>query len=84
MSPPIAILDTCVLVPYLVRDTLLRAARARLYQARWSNAILIELDRTLRESPFNLTDQQIQHLFSKCNGLFLRLWCSGLNNWKTN
>jgi len=43
----VAVLDTCVLFPAALRDTLLRAAEHRLYIGRWSEAILEELVRNL-------------------------------------
>lgn len=42
-----AVLDTCVLVPAALRDTLLRAAEADLYQLHLSGEILHELERVL-------------------------------------
>jgi predicted nucleic acid-binding protein len=40
-------LDANVLIPALLRDTLLRAAAAGLYMPRWTTAILAELARNL-------------------------------------
>jgi predicted nucleic acid-binding protein len=45
----VALLDTTVLFPFYLRDTLLRAAELELYQARWSRDILAELQRVLVE-----------------------------------
>jgi predicted nucleic acid-binding protein len=42
-----ALLDANVLVPAALRDTLLRAAEARLYAVHWSAPILEEVRRTL-------------------------------------
>ncbi len=42
-----AVLDACVLYPASLRDTLLRAAQARLYVPRWSRDLLDELLRNL-------------------------------------
>jgi predicted nucleic acid-binding protein len=49
MNVAIVVLDACVLFPAALRDTLLRAAKARLYQPRWSADILEEVRRNLVE-----------------------------------
>lgn len=41
------LLDACVLIPAALRDTLLRAENAGLYQLRWSERILAEVERNL-------------------------------------
>src|SRR5262245_14399514 len=46
-APFIVLLDANVLFPFSLRDTLLRAAAAGLYQARWSSRILDEVTRNL-------------------------------------
>lgn len=43
----IVVLDANVLFPFTLRDTLLRAAAAGLYQVRWSARILDEMTRNL-------------------------------------
>jgi predicted nucleic acid-binding protein len=47
---PIVVLDANVLIPAAPRDTLLRAAERGLYQVRWSDAILDEVERNLFEN----------------------------------
>ena len=44
---PVAVLDACVLYPLPLRDTLLSVAEAGLYEARWSERILDEVERNL-------------------------------------
>ena len=46
-APFIVLLDANVLFPFTLRDTLLRAAAADLYQLRWSLPILDEMARNL-------------------------------------
>jgi predicted nucleic acid-binding protein len=70
MPPLAAVLDTCVLVPFAVRDTLLSAAEAGFYSPAWSIAILTELERTLREEPFDLKDGQVRHLLATMQRAF--------------
>ena len=45
--PLVAVLDACVLYPAILRDALLRAAEAGVYQLRWTEEILSELRRNL-------------------------------------
>src|SRR5438552_3341726 len=45
----VATLDACVLVRSSVRDMLLRCDRADMYRCRWSEEILTEVARHLRE-----------------------------------
>ncbi len=49
MSRFLATLDTCVLVPSRLRDTLLDASAAGLYECHWSDDTFDELQRTLAE-----------------------------------
>lgn len=49
------VLDACVLYPAHLRDTLLRLAEGKLYDARWSKDILDELERSLLRSGINPT-----------------------------
>lgn len=61
MSSIVAVIDTCALFPYSLRDTLLRAAEAELYCLRWSEDILEELRRNLQEER-DLTEHLITHM----------------------
>jgi predicted nucleic acid-binding protein len=46
-APFVVIVDANVLFPFTLRDTMLRAAAADLYQLRWSSEILDEMERNL-------------------------------------
>jgi hypothetical protein len=69
MPPPVALLDTCVLAPFAIRNTLLYAAHAGLYAPRWSPDILIELERTLRRD-LGLSDDQTKGLLWRMQEAF--------------
>jgi predicted nucleic acid-binding protein len=58
------VLDANVLFPFLLRDTLLRAAHAGLYQAYWSEEILDEARRNL-VSTGTITPSQAERLFKQ-------------------
>ena len=64
------VIDACSLYPMYLRDTLLRAAEARLYRVYWSEQILEELRRNLV-----CNGQWTRHghcvFFRKCGGTFL-------------
>lgn len=47
MSGPVVPLDACVLVPYPLVSTLLTMAESELFEPRWSEQILAEVERTL-------------------------------------
>jgi len=58
LSQFVAVLDTCVLAPMPVMDTLLRLAEGpAFYTPKWSKEILEELRRTLAK--FGRTSEQI-------------------------
>lgn len=63
MPPPRATLDTCVLFPSRLRDTLLDLADASLYECRWSAETLVELRRNLIDAE-RLSVVQAQRLVS--------------------
>ena len=46
-APFIVVVDTNVLFPITLRDTVLRAAATDFYQLRWSKEILDEMERNL-------------------------------------
>jgi hypothetical protein len=55
------VLDACVLIPMPLADTLLRlAAGPRLFLPKWSDQIMVEVTRTLRET-FGLSAQKAMY-----------------------
>ena len=68
------VLDACVLVPMPLADTLLRlAAGPRLFLPKWSDQIMVEVTRTLRET-FGLSDQKAMHRESEIRQHFPEAW----------
>jgi predicted nucleic acid-binding protein len=59
-----ALLDTCVLYPAYLCDTLLRLAEAEAYRPLWSSGILAELRRNVIEAgiPTARVDRRITHM----------------------
>lgn len=64
-----AVIDACVLFQAAVRDTLLRAAEARLYQVYWSDIILEEISRNLIETG-RMNRQDVQRLLAVMRQFF--------------
>jgi predicted nucleic acid-binding protein len=62
------VLDTCVLYPAHLRDTLLRQAERGLYRAQWPDDILGELDRNLREA--GVAPAPVEHLLEQMDAAF--------------
>lgn len=69
MPGRVVVLDANVLIPAALRDTLLRAAERRLYQLRWSDAILDEVSRNLIENHLTTEDDAI-HLIDVMRSFF--------------
>ena len=68
------VLDACVLIPMPLADTLLRlAAGPRLFLPKWSDQIMVEVTRTLRET-FGLSDQKAMHRESEIRQHFPEAW----------
>ena len=63
MSSFVVVLDACVLIPAALRDTLLRASRARLYRLQWTDDILEEVRRNLI-SHIHLSEDKAQRLIT--------------------
>ncbi len=57
-----AVLDTCVLFPNSLRDTLFRATQANLYRAYLTEDIMVELERNLVKAGAVKTPEQARHL----------------------
>jgi hypothetical protein len=68
-----AIVDACVLVQAAVRDTLLRLFERRLFLARWTDEIIDETVRTLRNK-LNRTQEQTDHLVNELRSHFPDAW----------
>ena len=66
--PFAVVLDTCVLYPAHLRDTLLRLAERGLYQALWSADILTELHRNLVE--VGIRSDTVDYLHAEMQGAF--------------
>ena len=67
-----AVLDTCVLAQAAVRDTLLRLSERRLFLARWSDDIIVELEKTLAK--FGVDKSKIDYLISELREHFPEAW----------
>ena len=59
MSSPIALIDACVLYPAPLRDYFVRLAQARLFQARWTDAIHDEWTRNLIADRSDLSAERL-------------------------
>lgn len=66
MADIVAVLDANVLFPASLRDTLLRAGEAGLYQMYWTDEILEEVRRNLIKTGF-ATEAQARHLLEAIN-----------------
>ena len=68
-----AIVDACVLVQAAVRDTLLRLFERRLFLARWTDEIIEETVRTLRDK-LGRTQEQTDRLVRELRPHFPDAW----------
>jgi predicted nucleic acid-binding protein len=68
VAPFKVVLDACVLFPFSLRDTLLRAAAEGMYQLYWSEQILEETRRSLVEK--KITEEQADRLLAAMTGAF--------------
>src|SRR5215475_12879304 len=67
------IVDACVLVQAAVRDTLLRLFERRLFLARWTDEIIEETARTLKDK-LGRTQEQADHLVNELRAHFPDAW----------
>ena len=65
--------DACVLVQAAVRDTLLRLFERRLFLARWTDEIIEETVRTLRDK-LGRTQEQTDYLVNELRNHFPDAW----------
>ncbi len=77
-EPRIVVLDACVLIPMPLADTLLRLAAQGLYQPKWSETIMLEVSRTLRES-FGLSAAKAQYRKKEIRRHFPEAWVEGFD-----
>jgi len=68
-----AIVDACVLVQAAVRDTLLRLSERRLFLVRWTDEIIEETVRTLRDKR-GRTAEQTDRLVNELRAHFPDAW----------
>lgn len=76
MSSLAALTDACVLYPFTLRDTLLRAAESGLYRLSWSEDILEETRRNL-VSTAAATEEAAQTLISVMREVFADAMVAG-------
>ncbi|KAF4410118.1 PIN domain-containing protein [Streptomyces lycii] len=68
MTAPSAFLDTCVLYPGYLRDTLLSLSEHSLYRPLWSGGVLVELERNLVAA--GMSDRLTGRLISRMQSAF--------------
>lgn len=71
-----AVIDACVLFQAAVRDTLLRAAEAGLYEVYWSEIILDEISRNLLKTG-TMKQKQVQRLLAALRQFFPKAMVKG-------
>lgn len=64
------VLDACVLVPVTAADTLLRLAEREMYRPVWSERILDEAKRAVKNLHPELSAERIEHRFDCMDGAF--------------
>jgi len=65
------VLDSCVLIPMPLCDTILRCAEEPpFYRVVWSEEILSEIRRVLADAPFDFSAEQIEHRVRRMNAAF--------------
>jgi predicted nucleic acid-binding protein len=64
----VAVYDACVLYPNTLRDVLIRVAQAGLVQAKWTDQILDETFRSLKEKRPDLNPENLDRTRQKMSG----------------
>jgi predicted nucleic acid-binding protein len=80
ISQYIAFLDTCVLAPMPVMDTLLRLAEEpAFYTPKWSSHVIQELEKTLKDK-FRYSPKQVQRRIQEMEAAFPSAMVAGYEN----
>lgn len=80
----VAVCDACVLYPVLLRGLLVRLAQAGLYQARWTDAILEELARSIKKNRLAVDAESLRRMCEGLNKRVKNALIRGFEHWITS